>query len=128
MKKLLALIVCLPLMSATCNMPPVITNVLQCGEDAVVQKIPALTTGILNILRTGGSDWQVQLTAYLAAVIPVAAECAWAVVYAELVGGTGAKATPGCPSLPTGIGCDDTQAAARARQYQAMLKIKSAKK
>jgi hypothetical protein len=121
MRKFLALFVCLPLMAATCHAPPVVTNVLQCGEDAVIQQIPALTTGILNILRTGGSDWQAQLTAYLAAVVPTAAECAWAVVYAELVGGVGAKATPGCVLLGHGV-CDDTQATARARQYQAVLK------
>lgn len=103
--------------SACATVGPIATDVLHCGEDAIVKQVPGLTTDIITVLQTGGSDWSTVLTSLINAA-GQAGMCAWEIVYAQLTSGVGVKEVaipPGATSLTS------QQVQFRAQQFQAQL-------
>jgi hypothetical protein len=108
---LAALLGCASL-TACKTLPPVVTDVLQCGEQAIVAQIPSLTGQIVAILRAGATGWQSLLLSLISAAGD-AGRCAWAVVYAQIQGGLSLS------DRPTAAVPADVQA--RAAEFQALL-------
>lgn len=108
--------VMLALTGATCQ-KPIVVDVLHCGEDAIVKRIPDLTLQIVSILRAGEPGWQSVLLTLVEAAGEAGA-CAWEVVYAQIVGGLSLSDRPR-ETAPA-----DVQA--RAQEFQALLKARAA--
>lgn len=108
--------VLLALAGATCQ-KPIVVDVLHCGENAIVKRIPDLTLQIVSILRAGEPGWQSVLLTLVEAA-GEAGQCAWEVVYAQIVGGLSLSDRPR-EAAPA-----DVQA--RAQEFQALLKARAA--
>jgi hypothetical protein len=119
MKTILALLLAVPILSgANCqNPPPVVVDVLKCGENAIVKRVPALALQMVAILRGGAQGWQNVLLTLIDAA-GEAGQCAWEVVYAEIVGGLTLADRPSEP-IPA-----DVQF--RAVEFQQLLKARAA--
>lgn len=98
------------------TMPPVVVDVLHCGENAIVKRIPDLTLQIVSILRAGGTGWQGALLTLLDATGEAGA-CAWAVVMAQIEGGLTLTDRPK-EAVPADV-------AARAAEFQALLQARA---
>lgn len=108
----------LALTGATCQKPsPVVVDVLHCGENAIVKRIPDLTLQIVSILRAGGPGWQGALLTLVEAA-GEAGQCAWAVVMAQIEGELTLSDRPR-EAIPADV-------AARAAEFQALLQARAA--
>lgn len=107
--------VMLALTGATCQ-KPIVVDVLHCGENAIVKRVPDLTSQIVAILRAGDPGWQSVLLTLVDAAGEAGA-CAWEVVYAQIVGGLTLTDRPR-EAVPADV-------AARAQEFQALLQARA---
>lgn len=114
---LAALLALVSVLASACKtMPPVVVDVLNCGESAIVKRVPDLTMQIVSILRAGGKDWQGVLLTLVDAA-GEAGQCAWEVVYAQIVGGLTLTDRPR-EAIPS-----DVQS--RAVEFQTLLRART---